>query len=83
MHIVEPEGSLKFQRTIQRGINHRLALQTEDRPVCGVDVLLALFLERDCHAVEALFEVGVTRQRVIHAQLSREGWKNNGDEPYG
>jgi ATP-dependent Clp protease ATP-binding subunit ClpA len=79
-HAVEPEGSLKFQRTIQRAMRERLELRTEDRRVRGADVLRALFGERDCHAVSMLLELGVTRQRVLYAQSAREGWKDVGEQ---
>jgi hypothetical protein len=61
----DPKPTAGFQRAVQRAA---IEVQSSGRPeVTGADVLLALFSERDSHAVYFLGQHGVTREAVAAA----------------
>jgi hypothetical protein len=63
---VDVQPSLGFQRVVQRAIMHVQAMYPERRPVNGSNVLVALFGEKDSHAVYYLSKEGITRFDVVN-----------------
>ena len=61
---VDSTPSLAFQRVVQRAIMHTQVAKRGE--VTGADMLLALFGEKDSHAVSFLHQQGVTRVDLIH-----------------
>ncbi len=60
----QPSLSLGFQRVVGRAAMH---VQTSGKnELKGVNVLVAMFAERDCPAVSILGELGVTRFDVVN-----------------
>ena len=60
----QPSLSLGFQRVVGRAAMH---VQTSGKnELKGVNVLVAMFAERDCPAVSILAELGVTRFDVVN-----------------
>ena len=60
---VDPQPAAGFQRVIQRAILH--VQSSGKREVTGTNVLIAIFAEKDSHAVFFLGEVGVTRFDIV------------------
>jgi len=71
----ETTASIGLQRVIQRAVMHVQA--SGKREVTGAHVLVAIFSEKDSHAVHFLNRIGVTRLDVVsfmaHGALSNEG----------
>jgi ATP-dependent Clp protease ATP-binding subunit ClpA len=53
-----------FQRVIQRAIMQRLSTSNGEKEVTGANVLVAIFGEKDSHAVYLLHQQGVTQVKV-------------------
>jgi ATP-dependent Clp protease ATP-binding subunit ClpA len=60
----EVQPTLSFQRVLQRAIYHVQA--AGKKQVTTLNVLVALFAEKDTHAVFLLSELGVTRFDIVH-----------------
>ncbi len=63
---VDTQPTLGFQRVIQRAIMHVSAGGVGKKPVTGANVLVAIFGEKDSHAVYYLQQQGVTRLDVVN-----------------
>lgn len=63
---VDTQPTLGFQRVVQRAIMHVSAGGTGKKPVTGANVLVAIFGEKDSHAVYYLQQQGVTRLDVVN-----------------
>ena len=63
---VNTQPTLGFQRVIQRAIMHVQATSNGRQDVTGADVLVAIFGEKDSHAVYYLQQQGVTRLDVVN-----------------
>lgn len=63
---VDTQPTLGFQRVIQRAIMHVSAGGASKKPVSGANVLVAIFGEKDSHAVYYLQQQGVTRLDVVN-----------------
>ena len=63
---VDTQPTLGFQRVIQRAIMHVSAGGASKTPVTGANVLVAIFGEKDAHAVYYLQQQGVTRLDVVN-----------------
>src|SRR4030066_142637 len=61
---VDPQPTLGFQRVIQRAILH--VQSSGKKEVTGANVLVAIFGEKDSHAVYFLHQKGVTRLDVVN-----------------
>ena len=79
---VDTQPTLGFQRVIQRAIMHVSAGGTAKKPVTGANVLVAIFGEKDSHAVYYLQQQGVTRLDVVN-YLSHGITKQNSVEAPG
>ena len=60
----DPQPAVGFQRVIQRAILH--VQSSGKREVTGTNVLIAIFAEKDSHAVYFLGEEGVSRFEVVN-----------------
>lgn len=65
-HEVDTQPTLGFQRVIQRAIMHVSSSGTSKKAVNGANVLVAIFGEKDSHAVFFLQQQGVTRLDVVN-----------------
>ncbi len=63
---VDTQPTLGFQRVIQRAIMHVSANGTSKTSVTGAHVLVAMFSEKDSHAVYFLGQQGVSRLDVVN-----------------
>jgi ATP-dependent Clp protease ATP-binding subunit ClpA len=63
---VDTQPTLGFQRVIQRAIMHVSAGGTSKKPVTGANVLVAIFGEKDSHAVYYLQQQGISRLDVVN-----------------
>jgi len=63
---VDTQPTLGFQRVIQRAIMHVSAGGTSKTPVSGANVLVAIFGEKDSHAVYYLRQQGISRLDVVN-----------------
>ena len=63
---VDTQPTLGFQRVIQRAIMHVSAGGTSKKPVTGANVLVAIYGEKDSHAVYYLQQQGITRLDVVN-----------------
>lgn len=63
---VDTQPTLGFQRVIQRAIMHVNSTGSGKREVTGANVLVAVFGEKDSHAVYYLHQQGVTRLDVTN-----------------
>lgn len=63
---VETQPTLGFQRVIQRAIMHVQSSSGGKKEVNGANVLVAIFGEKDSHAVYYLHQQGVTRLDVVN-----------------
>ncbi len=77
----EVRQTLGFQRVIQRAVFH--VQSTGKREVTGANVLVAIFNEKESHAVFLLKKFGVTRGDVVNyiTHGSVRGPAPGGDEP--
>jgi ATP-dependent Clp protease ATP-binding subunit ClpA len=63
---VDTQPTLGFQRVIQRAIMHVQSSGNGKKEVMGANVLVAIFGEKDSHAVYYLHQQGVTRLDVVN-----------------
>ena len=63
---VDTQPTLGFQRVIQRAIMHVQSSGGGKKEVTGANVLVAIFGEKDSHAVYYLHQQGVTRLDVVN-----------------
>ena len=63
---VDTQPTLGFQRVIQRAILHVQSTGSGKKEVTGANVLVAIFGEKDSHAVYYLHQQGVTRLDVVN-----------------
>ena len=63
---VDTQPTLGFQRVIQRAIMHVQSSGNGKKEVSGANVLVAIFGEKDSHAVYYLHQQGVTRLDVVN-----------------
>lgn len=63
---VDTQPTLGFQRVIQRAIMHVQSTGSGKKEVVGANVLVAIFGEKDSHAVYYLHQQGVTRLDVVN-----------------
>ena len=73
----DPQPALGFQRVIQRAILH--VQSSGKREVTGTNVLIAMFAEKDSHAVYFLGEEGVSRFDIVN--YVSHGIAHRGDTP--
>ncbi len=84
---VDTQPTLGFQRVIQRAILH--VQSSGKKEVTGANVLVALFGEKDSHALHFLSQQGVTRLDVVNyiahgiAKAPQESGQGNRAEPAG
>ena len=74
---IDPQPALGFQRVIQRAILH--VQSSGKREVTGTNVLIAMFAEKDSHAVYFLGEAGVSRFDIVN--YVSHGIAHTGDTP--
>jgi ATP-dependent Clp protease ATP-binding subunit ClpA len=90
---VDTQPTLGFQRVIQRAIMHVQSTGSGKKEVTGANVLVAIFGEKDSHAVYYLHQQGVTRLDVVNyiahgikksdppePQKSNDGASNEGEK---
>ncbi|MES2047971.1 MAG: Clp protease N-terminal domain-containing protein, partial [Pseudomonadota bacterium] len=77
---VDTQPTLGFQRVIQRAIMHVQSASNGKKEVTGANVLVAIFGEKDSHAVYYLHQQGVTRLDVVNF-ISHGVRKDNLTEP--
>ncbi|OYY65025.1 MAG: ATP-dependent Clp protease ATP-binding subunit ClpA [Burkholderiales bacterium 28-67-8] len=63
---VDTQPTLGFQRVIQRAIMHVQSTGSGKKEVTGANVLVAIFGEKDSHAVYYLHQQGVSRLDVVN-----------------
>ena len=63
---VDTQPTLGFQRVIQRAIMHVQSTGSGKKEVTGANVLVAIYGEKDSHAVYYLHQQGVTRLDVVN-----------------
>ena len=63
---VDTQPTLGFQRVIQRAIMHVQSASSGKKEVTGANVLVAIFGEKDSHAVYFLQQQGVTRLDIVN-----------------
>ena len=63
---VDTQPTLGFQRVIQRAIMHVQSTSNGKKEVTGANVLVAIFGEKDSHAVYFLHQQGLTRLDVVN-----------------
>jgi ATP-dependent Clp protease ATP-binding subunit ClpA len=79
---VDTQPTLGFQRVIQRAIMHVQSTGNGKKEVTGANVLVAIFGEKDSHAVYYLHQQGVTRLDVVN-YIAHGIRKNDPPEPSG
>ncbi len=62
----DTQPTLGFQRVIQRAIMHVQSAANGKKEVTGANVLIAIFGEKESHAVYALQQQGITRLDVVN-----------------
>ena len=77
---VDTQPTLGFQRVIQRAIMHVQSTGNGKKEVTGANVLVAIFGEKDSHAVYYLHQQGVTRLDVVN-YIAHGIKKNEPPEP--
>ena len=77
---VDTQPTLGFQRVIQRAIMHVSSSSTTKTEVTGAHVLVAMYGEKDSHAIYYLHQQGVTRLDVVN-YLSHGIAKNASHQP--
>ena len=87
---VDTQPTLGFQRVIQRAIMHVQSTGNGKKEVTGANVLVAIFGEKDSHAVYYLHQQGVTRLDVVNfiahgikKSDPPEAVKGSGEAPQG
>ena len=80
---VDTQPTLGFQRVIQRAIMHVQSTGNGKKEVTGANVLVAIFGEKDSHAVYYLHQQSVTRLDVVNfmAHGIRKGESQEGANP--
>lgn len=78
---VDTQPTLGFQRVIQRAIMHVQSASNGKKEVTGANVLVAIFGEKDSHAVYYLHQQGVTRLDVVN-YISHGVRKDNASDPH-
>jgi ATP-dependent Clp protease ATP-binding subunit ClpA len=68
----DTQPTLGFQRVIQRAIMHVQSTSKGKKEVTGAEVLVAIFGEKDSHAVYYLHQQGVTRLDMVNCILHGE-----------
>ena len=63
---IDTQPTLGFQRVIQRAIMHVQSTSNGKKEVTGANVLVAMFGEKDSHAVYYLHQQGITRLDVVN-----------------
>ncbi len=63
---IDTQPTLGFQRVIQRAIMHVQSTANGKKEVTGANVLVAIFGEKDSHAVYYLHQQGITRLDVVN-----------------
>ena len=63
---VDTPPTLGFQRVIQRAIMHVQSTSNGKKEVTGANVLVAIFGEKDSHAVYFMHQQGITRLDVVN-----------------
>ena len=63
---VDTQPTLGFQRVIQRAIMHVQSTGNGKKEVTGANVLVAIYGEKDSHAVYYLHQQGITRLDVVN-----------------
>ncbi|MCA3810489.1 MAG: ATP-dependent Clp protease ATP-binding subunit ClpA, partial [Burkholderia sp.] len=76
---VDTQPTLGFQRVIQRAIMHVQSTSNGKKEVTGANVLVAIFGEKDSHAVYYLQQQGVTRLDVVNFISHGIAKTNNGE----
>lgn len=76
---VDTQPTLGFQRVIQRAIMHVSSNSNNKNPVVGANVLVAMYGEKDSHAVYFLVQQGISRLDVVN-YLSHGITKNNDNQ---
>ena len=76
----DTQPTLGFQRVLQRAVYH--VQSSGKKEVSGANVLVAIFGEKDSHAVYYLNQQDVTRLDVVN-YLSHGIAKQGGEEPHG
>jgi len=76
----DTQPTLGFQRVLQRAVYH--VQSSGKKEVTGANVLVAIFGEKDSHAVYFLNQQDVTRLDVVN-YLSHGIAKQGGEEPHG
>jgi ATP-dependent Clp protease ATP-binding subunit ClpA len=79
---VDTQPTLGFQRVIQRAIMHVQSSGNPKKEVTGANVLVAIYGEKDSHAVYYLHQQGVTRLDVVN-YISHGIRKNDGASGVG
>jgi ATP-dependent Clp protease ATP-binding subunit ClpA len=79
---VDTQPTLGFQRVIQRAIMHVQSTGSGKKEVTGANVLVAIFGEKDSHAVYYLHQQGVTRLDVVN-YIAHGIKKSDPPEPAG
>ncbi len=88
----DTQPTLGFQRVIQRAIMHVQSTGNGKKEVTGANVLVAIFGEKDSHAVYFLHQQGITRLDVVNfishgitktPQEEAAGTKRNENEEQG
>jgi ATP-dependent Clp protease ATP-binding subunit ClpA len=79
---VDTQPTLGFQRVIQRAIMHVQSTGSGKKEVTGANVLVAIFGEKDSHAVYYLHQQGVTRLDVVN-YIAHGIKKSEPPEPQG
>jgi ATP-dependent Clp protease ATP-binding subunit ClpA len=90
---IDTQPTLGFQRVIQRAIMHVQSTSNGKKEVTGANVLVAIFGEKDSHAVYYLHQQGITRLDVVNfishgitktpqpKEQSKEEVPEQGEEP--
>ncbi len=78
---VDTQPTLGFQRVIQRAIMHVSSGSSSKNTVTGANVLVAMYGEKDSHAVYYLQQQGVTRLDAVN--FLSHGITKTADEPTG
>ncbi len=63
---IDTQPTLGFQRVIQRAMMHVQSTANSKKEVTGANVIVAIFGEKDSHAVYYLHQQGITRLDVVN-----------------
>ncbi len=78
---VDTQPTLGFQRVIQRAIMHVQSSSHGKKEVTGANVLVAIFGEKDSHAVYYLHQQGITRLDIVNF-ISHGVRKDQASDPH-